>query len=100
MWLALEHGPQAGLIEELLPRLEALERFTEDLQQRFAGVGLEGIGGALALRQTLEGALARVPADELERMRARVRVLESWLADVTRTLERLGRLKAIASRVG
>jgi hypothetical protein len=94
MWLALERGTQAGAIEELLPRLEALERFAEDLRQRFAGAGLEGIGSALELRRRLEDAVAPVPSDELERMRARVRVLESWLADVARTLDRLGRLKA------
>lgn len=94
MWLALEDGADAGVLEELLPRLEALGRFTADLQQRFAGAGLGGIGDALNLRQRLETTLARVPADELERTRARVRALETWLGEVTRTIERLRRMKA------
>jgi hypothetical protein len=95
MWLALEDGADAGVIEELLPRLEALGRFTADLQQRFAGVGLGGIGEALNLRRRLETAVARIPADELERTRARLRALETWLGDVTHTIERLRRLKAL-----
>ena len=94
MWLALANGPRsADGIENVLPEIEAVGRFADELRGRLALEGLDGIDGPVRLYRQLRGTLDPVAEAELEQMRAEVQALVSWLEEVVRDLGELRRLK-------
>ncbi len=96
MWLALDHGPAKGEgMESVLPRLEAVLRFTEELRGRFVATGVDGIAGALGLYRSLRSVLDAIPEAEVTRMLAEVEALTTMLGDLERSLEEVRRLKML-----
>ena len=94
MWLALANGPKsADGIEHVLPELEAVGRFAEELRRRLALEGLDGIDGPVRLYRQLRGTLDPISEAELEQMRAEVQALVCWLEDVVRSLVEIRRVK-------
>ena len=94
VWLALANGPRStDGIEHVLPDLEAIGRFADELRSRLAYEGLDGIDGAVRLYRQLRGTLDPISQAELEQMRAEVQALVGWLEDVVRCLIEIRRLK-------
>ena len=94
MWLALANGPRStDGIEHVLPDLEAIGQFVDELRRRLAYEGLDGIDGAMHLYRQLRGTLDPISQAELEQMRAELQALVGWLEDVVRCLVEIRRLK-------
>jgi hypothetical protein len=94
MWFLLDREAGEGDgAEQVLPALEAIARFTEELRHRLARDSVDGIDGALALDRRLRTTLDAIPDARLEEMRAEIARLEGWLADVHGCLEDIRRLK-------
>ena len=94
MWLTLtrdENG--ADGVEQVLPGLEAIAQFTEELRGRLTQDGVDGLDGALGLYRRLKRTLDGIPAARLDEMRAEIAALEEWLRRVTRWLDEIARLK-------
>lgn len=94
MWLALTNGGGDGA-EQVLPDLEALGRFGDELRRRTEPDGVAGVGGMLALHARLAGALDGVSRADLEEMLARVRALEDAFRAIARRLDEVGMLKRL-----
>ena len=82
-------------MESVLPRLEAVLRFTQELNARLAATGVDGLGGALELHRRLRELVDAVPNDELERVTAEVRALADAVARLSGSLDELRRLKTL-----
>jgi len=96
MWLLRDRGlPEADGAGQVLPSLEAIAQFTEELRRRLGGDGVDGIDGAFALYEHLRTTLDHISRARLEEMRAEIARLQRWLADALRCLEDLQRLKRI-----
>ena len=96
MWFSLDDGPGDGeAVASVLPRLEAVLRFAQDLQAQLSAVGLDGIAGAIELSRRLRALLDPIPAAELTRMIAEVDSLSRAIAQIGRTLDEIRRLKAM-----
>jgi len=96
MWFLLDRGLAEGDgAEEVLPALEAIAQFTDELRHRLAGDGVDGIDGAFALHEHLRTTLDDISRARLEEMRAGIARLQRWLADALRSLEDLRHLKRI-----
>jgi len=96
VWLAFANGRGEGDdVEHVLPDLEALGQFAEELRKRLAVDGLDGIDGTLALHRRLKSALDAIHGSELERVREDIRALERWLAETASILEGIARLKRL-----
>ncbi len=96
MWLVLANGHgDAEHVEHVLPDLEALGRFAEELRGRLAADGLDGIEGTLALYRRLKGTLDSIEAADIERIRADIHVLERWAGEAARFLADIARLKRL-----
>src|SRR3989454_8206005 len=94
MWFLLDRGLAEGDgAEEVLPALEAIAQFAEELRHRLAGDGVDGIDGAFALYRRLRSTLDGIPQARVEEMRAEIARLERWLGDALRFLEDLRRLQ-------
>ena len=98
MWFLLDRGLAEGDgAEEVLPALEAIAQFTDELRHRLAGDGVDGIDGAFALYERLRTTLDDIPRARLEEMRAEIARLKRWLGDVLGCLEDLRRIKQIVA---
>jgi hypothetical protein len=96
VWLAFANGHGEGDdVEHVLPDLEALGQFAEELRRRLAVDGLDGIDGTLALHRQLKSTLDSIDGPELDRIREDVRALERWFAETARILEGIARLKRL-----
>jgi hypothetical protein len=94
VWLALANGSRsADGIEHVLPELESLGRFADELRRRLAREGLDGIEGPVRLYRQLRETIDPISEGELERMRAEIQALVGWLEDVVRSLAEVRRLK-------
>ncbi len=79
-------------MEQMLEQAEAVLRFSGELQRRMSEVGVEGVGGVMALYAQLRSALEKVSHDELDWAGAEVtRVIES----LNKISDELGRLQAL-----
>jgi len=98
MWFLLDREPGEGDgAEQVLPALEAIARFTEELRHRLAGDSVDGIDGALALDRRLRATLDSIPQARLEEMRTEIARLEGWLTDVLGCLQDVRRLKQVVA---
>ncbi len=99
MWVTLANGlGNADGLEDVLRQLQAVLQFTEELQRRFAGNGLDGVAGTLQFYGRLKAALDGVPDAWIAEMRAEIAVLEQRLREVARCLDEVARLKRVVSR--
>ena len=93
MWYALDGEKSSDGREQVLPQLQALLEFTENLERRLSVDGVDGIAGALGLYRRLKSTLDAVPDGDIARKKAEVESVLRWLEDVARGLEELKRLK-------
>ena len=94
MWLALANGPKsADGIEQVLPELESVGRFADELRRRLALEGLDGVDGAVRLYRQLRDTLDPISGADIDQMRAEIQALVGWLEEVVRTLAEIRRLK-------
>lgn len=92
MWLELERALSARSgLEQVLPQLQALAVFADELDAR---IGADGVGGALALHRRLAELLGSVSHDDLARVVQAVDAVSAALEVVRRDVERVRRLKA------
>jgi hypothetical protein len=80
-------------MEHLLPQLDALMAFTAELDGRLQSTGVAGIAGALALHARVKSALVGISAADLDTRIAAVEALQQELTNLTKTLEKVRRLK-------
>lgn len=98
MWLAPKGLAADAPAEHVLPHLEAIAQFTDELRARLATTGngaegVDGIEGIVALHRRLKAITDAIPAATIARVMADVAALERWLAEVRRELDALARLK-------
>ena len=96
MWilLAWNHRWRQGM-EQVLPGLEAIAQFAEELRGRIAVDGVVGLDGTLAVYRRLRTTLDGISDARLDEMRDRVVTLEDCLRDVKRSVDDLVRLKRL-----
>ena len=96
MWFLLDRGlAEADGAEQVLPALEAIAQFTEELRRRLGGDGVDGIDGAFALSERLRATLDDIPRARVEEMCAEIAGLARWLGDALGRLEDLRRVKQV-----
>ena len=95
MWFLLDQKFREADRVEMLPALEAIAQFTEELRCRLGNDGVDGIDGAYALYQRLRTTLDDIPRARLEEMRAEIARLARWLGDVLGRVEDLRRVKQV-----
>ena len=94
--MALGPEPSDGEnIELVLPQLEAVLQFTQEVDRRLVDVGVDGIGGALELYRRLKDTLDAIPDAEVERMMGKVRSLGQALSRLAEGLEDIRRFKML-----
>lgn len=94
--MALDGDPgDGGGVERVLPRMEAVLRFTQEVNARLAAIGVDGVGGALELYRRLRSALDGIPDSELDRMTADVQALSAALARLQAEIAEIRRLKTL-----
>src|SRR4051812_38075161 len=94
--MALAGNPGDGIgVEAILPHMEAVLRFTQELNGRLAEIGLDGIGGALELYRRLKDVLDGIPDGDVERMTGEVDALARSLAHLRDGLDEVRRLKTL-----
>jgi len=99
--LSPENGGRTNtMLEEILHQAEAILRFSEDVQHRLAEVGIDGIGGVLALYTQLRGAMDRVAQSEIEASTADVTRLVESMQHLRDELRRVKALKRTVESVG
>lgn len=95
MWLELEKALRDGTgLEQVLPQLQALSAFADDLDARIDADGVGGVRGALELHRRLADLLRGVSDADLARILAAIDHVAAALAVVQRDVERIRRLKA------
>ena len=82
-------GHTNTMLEEILHQAEAILRFSEDVRRRMSEVGVDGIGGVLALYSQLRSAMDKVAQSEIE----------ASAADVTRLVESMQHLRDELQRI-
>ena len=96
VWLALEQESTStdglGLV---VPRLEAVLQFADELRARLAGAGVDGIAGALGLDRQLRAVFAGIGSADIERLIAEAAALGRAFEEMAQALESLRRLKAL-----
>jgi hypothetical protein len=96
VWLALEQESTStdglGLV---VPRLEAVLQFADELHARLAGAGVDGIAGALRLDRQLRAVFDGIGSAEIEGLIAEAAALGRAFEDMAQTLESLRRLKTL-----
>jgi hypothetical protein len=99
VWFALERddGNERG-VEGLLPQLEAILRFTHDLDQRLVAAGVDGLTGAVGLYLRLKTTIDDIPAVDVARTQAAVHTLEHEVGALAQHLAALQRLKGVVVR--
>ena len=91
-----ENGRTNTMLEEILHQAEAILRFSEDVRRRMSEVGVDGIGGVLALYSQLRSAMDKVAQSEIEASAADVgRLVES----MQHLRDELLRIKALKQTV-
>jgi hypothetical protein len=92
-----ENGSRTNtMLEEILHQAEAILRFSEDVRRRMSEVGVDGIGGVLALYSQLRSAMDKVAQSEIEASAADVgRLVES----MQHLRDELLRIKALKQTV-
>ena len=95
VWLALEQGSTDGGLGLVVPRLEAVLQFTQELRARLAGTEADGIAGVLELDRRLRAVFAGIGSAEIERLIADAAALERAFEEMAGALESLRRLKAL-----
>jgi hypothetical protein len=96
VWFALDETKDAETMEQVLPKLEAVLRFTKELETRLSTVGVDGVAGALGLYQCLRSTLDGIATAEIEAMLATIERLERALGDMAANLREIRRLKELA----
>jgi hypothetical protein len=95
VWLELEKALRNGTgLEQVLPQLQALSAFADELDARIGADGVQGVHGALDLHRRLAQLLDGVSDTDLARIVAAIDDVAAALAVVRRDVERLRRLKA------
>jgi hypothetical protein len=99
MWIAPKGPPADAPAEQVLPHLEAIAQFTDELRARLGTTGngadgVDGIEGLVGLHRRLKALLDAIPADALARTQADVAAFQTWLERVRAELDALARLKA------
>jgi hypothetical protein len=95
VWLELEKALRDGKgLEQVLPQLQALSAFADELDARVGTDGMDGVRGALELHRRLAELLRSVSATDLARIVAAIDDVAAALAVVRRDVERIRRLKA------
>lgn len=79
--------------ETLARHLEALGRVATELDVQFAGAGMGGIEGAVALHERLRAVLDGLTLEDVERMVRQVAAIERALIELRGQLERLREVK-------
>jgi hypothetical protein len=96
VWLALANGIRnTDSVEAVLPELEALAQFADELGRRLASERVDGLAGLIDLHRRLRTVLSGVPGADLAHCRGEIAAFERWLGDVARQLEELARLKRL-----
>lgn len=96
MWLELEKALRDGTgLEQVLPQLQALSAFADEIDARIGTDGVDGVRGALELHRKLAELLRGVGDGDLARIVAAVDDVAAALAAVRRDVERVRRLKAV-----
>jgi hypothetical protein len=96
VWLAIGNGnPRGSAVEHVLPDLEALGRFSDELRCRAGIDDTDGIGGLVRLHGRLKRSLDAIPTDELERMRADTQALIARFEEIACSMHRLEQLKRL-----
>jgi len=96
MWFLLDRRlAEADGAEQVLPALEAIAQFTEELRRRLGGDGVDGIDGAFALYEHLRTTLDDIPRARVEEVCAEIARLARWLGDALGRLEDLRRVKQV-----
>jgi len=95
VWFALDGDDGSGNgLEGVLPQLEALLRFTHELDQRLVAVGVDGLTGAVGLYLRLKTTIDGIPAVDVARTQAAVHTLEHEVGALAQHLAALQRMKA------
>ena len=98
MWLAIGNGnPRGNAVEHVLPDLEALGRFSDELRCRAGIDDTDGVGGLVRLHYRLKRSLDAIPTEELERMRADTQALIAGFEEIARSIHRLEQLKRLVA---
>jgi hypothetical protein len=97
VWFELDgRDPEALGMEQVLARLQAVVRFTHELERRLGDAGLgSSIGDVLARYRRLKATLDAIPAAELARVMADAGVVARGLAEIGRVLGDVKRLKSL-----
>jgi hypothetical protein len=96
VWLALEQDATSsdglGLV---VPRLEAVLQFADELRARLTDAGVDGIAGALGLDRQLRAVFDGIGRGDIERLIADAAALGRAFEEMAQALESLRRLKAL-----
>ena len=96
-----ENGARTNtMLEEILHQAEAILRFSEDVQHRMSEIGVDGIGGVLALYGQLRGAMEKVAQSEIEASSADVARLVESMQHLRDELRRVKALKRTVEGIG
>lgn len=96
MWLALEQeSTETDGLGLVVPRLDAVLRFADELHARLAGAGVDGIAGALGLDRRLRAVFDGIGSADIERLIADAAALGRAFEEMAHALESLRRLKAL-----
>ncbi len=99
VWFALERIDGSGDgVEGVLPQLEAILRFTHELEQRLVAAGVDGLTGAVGLYLRLKTTIDGIPAVDVARTQAAVHTLEHEVGALAQHLAALHRLKGVVVR--
>lgn len=82
-------------MEAVLPDIEALARFADDLGRRVARDGLDGVAAVLELHGRLRALLQTIPSDDLRRASEAVTELIAHCERIAAALGTLARAKTI-----
>ena len=98
MWLAVSAGPERREgIEQVLPQLASIVRFTGELDRRLAGEGLGGLASVRELHRCVVDLLTAL-APDVARAQGTVADLVQALGAMQASIEALRRLKSELGR--
>jgi hypothetical protein len=94
VWLELQDGaPEGTCVEQILPRLQAIMQFVDEVRGRISPDGIDGIDAVLGRYRQLKDTLGAIADAEIDRVAAQVAALQRALADVERDVETIRQLK-------